>query len=61
MNDDQKAAAYYRIAAIQKEQARVPIPPYVPCRVRISRFVCGDGPFAHVRVGPGEYDCECNK
>jgi TPR repeat protein len=63
MTDEQKALEYYRTAAMQGhvEGRPTPIPPFVPCRVRLERRVRGDFPFGHqAAVGPGEMDCKAN-
>jgi hypothetical protein len=61
MTDDQKAAEYYRVAAIQSGHRIGMKPTYVPSRVRVPCFVRGDGPFAGTRIQPGDYDCTCNQ
>ena len=55
MDDKDKALNYYRAAAMMES------PDYVPATVRISKTVCGDGPFRSMRVEPGDYICECNR
>lgn len=58
--DTEKSLAYYKSAAMSS-RVDPPVPPHVPCRVRISKTVCGDGPYRSTRIEPGEYDCQCNR
>lgn len=55
MNDDQKAAAYYKAGMLKQA------PTWVPSRVRVLREQFGDGPFRGAGVPAGEHDCQCNK
>lgn len=55
MNEDQKAAAYYKAGMLKQA------PPWVPARVRVLREQFGDAPFRGAGVAAGEHDCQCNK
>jgi hypothetical protein len=59
MTDQEKALAYYRCAATQARTGGRPL--YVPSRVRLTRRVCGDGPFCTTTLGPGDYECRSNR
>jgi len=58
MTDQEKSIAYYRTAATQARTHERP--KHIPCRVRITRTVRGDGPCCGTQIGPGDYDCHCN-
>lgn len=59
MTDQEKALSYYRCAATQARTGGRPL--YVPSRVRLTRRVCGDGPFCTTTLGPGDYECRSNR
>ncbi len=55
MNNDQKAAAYYKAGTLKEA------PPFVPARVNVKHEQFGDAPFYGAGVPAGDHDCQCNK
>lgn len=51
---DQCAANYYKAGMLKKA------PDVVPARVKVTRPVCSDLPFASASLAPGEYECVTN-
>lgn len=60
-SDSEKAVDYYQSGHTQHDGGEWRKPAWVPSRVRLKKWVCGDGPFQRAEAAPGDHDCKSNR